>query len=144
MCQNTDPGLVSSLPPLALQCGKNPNPCKSAVLSVLFSIHGVTVRKETGGGNPSTRGHGDQVTPQSPGNLRVHHPLSALCLALLLKGPMWSGDCGPHGGTRHCGPKGLPFLADPFHPPQLSFSAQSGSGSTDSTPSPDHTGRRWL
>ena len=95
MCQNTDPGLVSSLPPLALQCGKNPNPCKSAVLSVLFSIHGVTVRKETGGGNPSTRGHGDQVTPQSLAALRVHYPSGALDLTLWSDAPPGSGDCGP-------------------------------------------------
>ena len=123
--------------PLTFQYGKIPNRCKSTVLSVL-SIHGVAVRKETWGGNPSTRGPGDQVTPQSPGTRKAHHPLSALCLKV--RGPTLI----PRGGTRHYGPKGLPFLADTFHPPRSSFSTQSGSGSRDGTPSPDHTGKRWL
>ena len=48
--------------PLTFQYGKIPNPCKSTVLS----IHGVAVRKETGGGNPSTRGPGDQVRLPCP------------------------------------------------------------------------------
>ena len=85
--------------PLTFQYGKIPNPCKSTVLS----IHGVAVRKETGGGNPSTRGPGDQVTPQSPGIRRAHHPLSALCLALLSEDPPWSHVEGP--GTM--GPRGF-------------------------------------
>ena len=88
MYQNTDPGLcLTTCIPLPFNVGKIPTPAK-ALCWELFSIHGVSVRKENGGGNPSTRGHGDQVTPQSPGNLRVHHPLSALCLALLLNSPM--------------------------------------------------------
>lgn len=84
MWQNPRPGLLPHhFHPLTLHPGTNPSLYRSAVMRVLWSLGGVTLRKEAGGGNPSTRRHGDLVTPPSLTTHRVHHPLGALGLAEL-------------------------------------------------------------
>ena len=55
---------VSPFLPLYPSSRVNPSPCKWAMVREPSSIDGITVRSEVGGGNPSTRRCGDQVTPQ--------------------------------------------------------------------------------
>ena len=118
MCQNPHPGLLPHhFHPLTLHPGTNPSLYRSAVMRVLWSLGGVTLRKEAGGGNPSTRRHGDLVTPPSLTTHRVHHPLGALGLAWLSHSP-----CGSETVVSWEGPgtpdQRVPFLAHPSQLPQ--------------------------
>lgn len=108
MCQNSQglvPHYILHLHPHLI--GDIPSMQKLA--GMLWSKVGVTLRKEGGGGNPSSRRPADQVPPSQVCVSRVHHPtiLECTCLGLAVSGPallLTLSSCSP--GTGHYKPKG--------------------------------------
>lgn len=108
MCQSSQ-GLVSHyiLHLIIHPIGDIPSMQKLA--GVLWSKVGVTLRKEGGGGNPSSRRPANQVPPFHIWVSRVHHPtiLECTCLGLAVSGPallLTLSSCSP--GPGHYKPKG--------------------------------------
>ena len=75
--------------PLPFTPRRNPSPSKTAALRALSSIGGVTLRKEVGGGNPTTRRHGDQVTFQNSSSPEGGPFFGWTRLGLAFEGPTW-------------------------------------------------------
>ena len=88
----------------------------------------MTLRKEVGGGNPSTRRHGPHRAFQSSSSSEPPHPFSSVGVVSLQEDLLGSGDCGwvqrgtgtPHlWGMAH-------WLAYPPHLPQSQDSPSKG------------------
>ena len=79
-----------------------PNPCETATLRALSSVGGTNLRKEAGGGNPSIRRRGDQVSSQCSSKPKGPPSFGCTRLGLSVEGGLGSGDCGfsQRGQTR--------------------------------------------
>ena len=81
-------------------------------------IGGVTLRKEVGGGNPTTRRHGANGACQSSSSPEAPNALGAVVILSLQMEPPGSGGCGlMQRGTGSPGPWGRAHWL--VHPPQL-------------------------
>ena len=95
MCQKKHPRLVSH--PFFLPYPipwTHPSSCTTTLGKVLSSIGGATLRKEAGGGNPTTRRHGAHGAFQSSSSPEAPHPLGAVGVVSLQEDPPGSGGCG--------------------------------------------------
>lgn len=95
MCQNTYPGLVSPLASPYPSCRNKSLPLQKCGAERAFIYMWGDSKEGDWSGNRSIRRQRDQVTPQSLATHRVHNPLGALDLTLLLDAPPGSGGCGP-------------------------------------------------
>ena len=73
----------------------HPSFCNATLGRVLSSIGGVTLSKEVGGGNPSTRRHGTHGAFQSSSSSEPPHPFSSVGVVSLQEDLLGSGGCGP-------------------------------------------------
>ena len=94
--QETPKGLclitLSPFPFTLSHLSPNPNPCETAMLRVLASIGRANLREEAGGGNPSIRRCGDQVTSQCSSRPKGPPSLGCTRLGFAVEGLPESGD----------------------------------------------------
>ena len=111
----------------------NPNPCKCAAVRGLSSIGRITVSSEAGGGDPSPRRRGDQVTPQRTCNPEAPSSFGCTDLGLVVGWPWGPWSCAEEPGTS--GPRG--FLCWHILPSSLSLRTLASPDSRDVPPTPN-------
>ena len=111
-------------PPYPLSLGQIPIPATPLCRGVLSSIGGATLRKEAGGGNPSTRRHGAQATFQSSSNPEAPPSFGCSSHSLATGGPTWiwrlwaCAEGNKH--SRSMGQGSLAGTSSPDHQPHVS------------------------